>query len=253
MARLLPAKRMMEVHRLLRVDGAVRVVDLAERLDVSQETIRRDLKDLAQSGHAIVVHGGATLFGESALKLEASDVSRSKSETRIAAAAAALLTTRATVMVDSGPEMLPLAAALVRLKSITVVTNSLAVAAVLARAGKRVDILPGAVTSHEGAVLSAPTIDALANCRFDAAFLSVGGLTAASGLTDHSRLATQFRSRLLLSASKAYALAVSSTLEADAAYPVSNSERITAVITDAQPKPALRRWLAKRDIRLIIA
>lgn len=253
MARLLPAKRLAEIHRLLRVDGAVRVVDLAERLEVAQETVRRDLKQLAEAGHAIIVHGGATLFGTAVLKHESRDALQSSAETRIAAAAAALITTRVTVMVNSGAEMLQLAASLVPVKSITVVTNSLGVAALLARAGRRVHILPGAVASHDGAVLSAATIEALANFRFDAAFVSAGGLTAQSGLTDRSRLATQFRSRILLSTNKAYVLADSSKFETDAAYPVGHVERITAVITNAQPKPQLRRWLVKRDIQLIVA
>src|SRR4051812_32799987 len=58
---LLVAERHREIGRLLIEHGSVRVSELARRIDVSAETIRRDLRALAHAGVADTVHGGAIL------------------------------------------------------------------------------------------------------------------------------------------------------------------------------------------------
>src|SRR5438045_424041 len=58
---LLLAERHREIHRSLVKHGSVRVADLARRISVSEETIRRDLRALAAAGIASTVHGGAIL------------------------------------------------------------------------------------------------------------------------------------------------------------------------------------------------
>jgi DeoR family transcriptional regulator, glycerol-3-phosphate regulon repressor len=252
MVRPLAAKRSSEIRRLLRVDGAVRVIDLAELFNVSQETIRRDLKQLGEAKHAVVVHGGATQVGSAELKLDIREHS-AESQARIAKAASALVPNGATIMLDAGATMHMVATALVPLKSITVTTNSLTVASILARAGKRVHILPGEVAIRDEAVMSGATIEALTNQRFDIAFVAASKLAAPSGLTDTTRLAAQFRSKILQSANKAYLVINPGTVDRQATFPIHNVERITAVITGTQPKAPLRRWLMKRNIKLIVA
>ncbi len=206
MPRPLAVKRLKDIRRLLRIEGAVRVVDLAEHFDVSQETVRRDLKALAAEQYAAIVHGGAMLFGGSEPRLEARTGHQTELKNGIAHAAAALVPAGGTILINSGSTTLLLAKALTNKASITVVTNSLGVATLLARAGRRVFMLPGEVAGHDEAVLSTDTVEALANYRFDAAFIAAGGLSATSGLTDYSRVAAQFRSKLLLSTDKPYVL-----------------------------------------------
>ena len=63
MSRPLAARRHSEILRRLKVVGAVSVGELAENFGVSHETVRRDLKSLADLGHLDIVHGGAVLVG----------------------------------------------------------------------------------------------------------------------------------------------------------------------------------------------
>jgi DeoR/GlpR family transcriptional regulator of sugar metabolism len=253
MSRPLAVKRLKDIRRLLRIEGVVRVAELAERFDVSQETVRRDLKSLAQEQFATIVHGGATLFsGTVEPNLEARSGHRAELKDGIAQAAAALVASGATILLDSGSTTLHLAKALAEKASVTTVTNSLGAATLLARAGRHVHMLPGEVNSNDEAVLSTDTIEALAHYRFDAAFIAAGGLSVTSGLTDYSRIAAQFRSKLLLSTERPYVLLDSTKFGRETPFPVANLDRAAAIISDARPKASLARWLAKRKIRLIV-
>ena len=214
--------------------------------------MRRDLKALAAGGHATIVHGGAVLLALDEPRVEARPVGRSPEKARMAVAAARLVAEGATILIDSGASTLHLARELRRVRSLTVVTNSLGVATLLARADKCVHMLPGEISLVDEAALGAETIEALSNYRFDAAFVCVGGLSGTSGMTDVSRLAAQFRSRLLLATDKPYILADSSQFDTETPFPIANTERVAGLICDAKPKGSLARWLAKRRIRLVL-
>ena len=58
-ARLLPAERQQRIRDLVNTQGTLRIADLAERLGVSEMTIRRDFEALADAGHLARTFGGA--------------------------------------------------------------------------------------------------------------------------------------------------------------------------------------------------
>lgn len=113
---------------LVRSAGVMSTEELAQVLDVSAETIRRDLLSLEKKGAISRVHGGATIGGRSAVASEPSFEIRSAEELerkqRIAAVAADLVSPGSLVMIDIGTTALLVARALPPSLSATVVTST---------------------------------------------------------------------------------------------------------------------------------
>lgn len=253
MRRRLAVDRIDLILRHLAAEGSVSVAELATAMAVSRETIRRDLKLLAERGEADIVHGGATHRRLIEPTLTERSFEATDAKKAIARAAAGLIEDGATVLIDSGSTTLALARALVSRSRLTVATNSLGVATILARGGHKVHVLGGEVDGNDESTMSSDTIEALGRFRFDVAFVAIGGLSAASGLTDYTREAAAFRTRLIAAATRAYLLVDSTKFDLETPYQVANAERLSGVIVDKRPRGALLQWLTRRQIKVIKA
>ena len=249
--RLLAADRLDRIRRELEATGSVTVLELAAALNVSQETIRRALRRLEQSGDVSVVHGGATRRRLSEPHLAQRSDHRADAKRAIARTAANLVPERGTVLIDSGSTTLALATELASHSPLTVATNSLGVATILARAGHQVFMLPGEIDPNDESAMGAETIDALEAYRFDVAFVGAGGISATAGLTDYQPLAARFRGRMITGANTAYLLADRDKFDRQTPYPVPHADQLAAMISDARPTGELAGWLRRHKIRVI--
>src|SRR6478735_3241123 len=120
------------IRALLLSDGRVVANELAVRFGVSEDTVRRDLRELAKAGYCRRVHGGALAPSPVALPIAARVEKDADAKTRLAAEAAKLLQPRHTVFIDAGSTNYAIARAIPRSMELTVVTNAPAIAAALA-------------------------------------------------------------------------------------------------------------------------
>src|SRR4051812_26010367 len=122
----------------VRSTGGVRVSDLVERLGVSDMTVRRDIEVLAARGLVTRVHGGATAAGSSVEEpgFAAKSGLHTDAKQAIARAAVTLIEPGASVALSAGTTTHAVAAELVAIPRLTVVTNSLRVAEVLHESGR---------------------------------------------------------------------------------------------------------------------
>ena len=162
--------------------GGVRIRDLVDSLGVSRATVRRDLHTLVDSGEAVNARGGALLpagrvHGVTALEHEA--IARAAAD-RIAAHGVKQLG------LFGGPLVHCLARRLIERTGLRVVTNSLAVARILAaphhRRGPQVTLLSGTL-NPDGALVGNLANDALAALRLDATYFDCAGFDSFSGAT----------------------------------------------------------------------
>jgi DeoR/GlpR family transcriptional regulator of sugar metabolism len=172
----------------IRRTGAVRVVDLAEQLDVSEMTVRRDLDALHDAGLVEKVHGGATVrYDRSADEpgFEAK-LHRNRAEKEAIAAAAAVLTgAGAAIGITAGTTTVQLASELVNVPQLTVVTNSIPVAEVF-HANARVDrtvVLVGGERTPSDALVGPVAVASLAAFHLDSVFMGVHGMHPRAGFT----------------------------------------------------------------------
>ena len=166
--------------------GRVEVTALADDLGVATETIRRDLTALERRGSLRRVHGGAIPVER--LEVEPSLATRSGRLTevkrRIAARALDQLPSGGSIILDSGTTTRAVAEVLPPDLDLTVLTNSLSAASVLAtHPGVSLYLLGGRVRGQTGAAVGDWTIRALSDVVADVAFIGTNGFSVARGLT----------------------------------------------------------------------
>ena len=201
-SRALAASRHDAILARLGQDGSVSVEAMADRFGVSRETIRRDLKALAEQGRLAIVHGGATRRAdEPVLAIRERDNPAGKAA--IGRVAAGLVEDGMVVVLDSGATTLAVANALAGRdplfsrpmpKGLTICTNSLPVGLLLCRvAGVRVHFLGGEIEGADEAAFGTEALTALARFRADLAFVGAGGISPSGEITDFAPLPTELR------------------------------------------------------------
>ena len=120
----LKEERHQHILELLGSEGRVLAADLSSRYSVSEDTIRRDLRELASSGKIQRVHGGALPRRAEAVPFVSRQQIDMESKIGIARAAAAMIRDRQVVLIDGGTTNLRIASCLSRERSATIVTNS---------------------------------------------------------------------------------------------------------------------------------
>ena len=242
---------------LLRANATVRIAELAREFGVTTETVRRDLDELGKLGVVNRTYGGAarsSMGHEAAVNERLQDHVRERE--RIALYASRMVETGDLVMIDGGSTTIHFARQLAaRSCQATVLTNSLGVAAALGQdPSSKIVLCPGDYQPYEGIVTGPETIAFLERFSVDKAFIGASGLTAAGPSEVHSSAAWVKR-RMLRQAKRAYLLLDGSKFNALRHELVCPLGEINELVTDRQPRGALRSALAKAavDIRLASA
>ncbi|WP_088281228.1 DeoR/GlpR family DNA-binding transcription regulator [Kineosporia sp. A_224] len=176
--------------------GRVDVAAIAEALDVTTETIRRDLKVLERHGLLRRVHGGAIPVERLGFEpgLAARDAVLTSEKERIAKLALAELPAEGSVLLDAGTTTARLAEALPLDRELVVVTNGLPIAMSLsARPNLTVLLVGGRVRGRTLAAVDSWALKALEDTYVDVAFVGTNGLSIERGLTtpDHNEAAVK--------------------------------------------------------------
>lgn len=234
--------------------GALSISELVRQLQVSRETVRRDLNALALRGLLLMTHGGALAPSRREPDLDIRETSNAAGKRAIGARAAQFVPDEASLVIDSGTTTLALARALLARRRLTVYTNDWRIGLLLARRNdNRVTLLGGELADHEDAVFGLDTLQQLAQYHADFAFVGAGGITADACLTDYSRAAAELRGRMILSATVALVLADHSKFGRTTPVKIANFAKAHYVISDAAPERKIRRALEALGPELVLA
>lgn len=203
---MLAHQRQVRILAELRRTGAVRVSDLTELLDVSDMTIRRDLEQLAASGIARKVHGGAVLAGQVAHEpgFAAKSQLEQAAKNAIAAHAATLIQPGAAIALSAGTTTWAMTRLIVSIPGLTVVTNSTTVADAIATLDPTNQvgvILTGGVRTPSAALVGPVADRTIATMHVDQLFLGVHGMDDRVGFTTPN-LAEATTDRALISCAR---------------------------------------------------
>ena len=248
-------QRRERILALMRVNGFQSVTQLVDLLDVSDMTIRRDLRRLAELGEVRVVHGGASLPHAT---LRSADFTRrgqhkQAAKQRIGRAALATVGAHTTIGIDAGTTTFEIAAALPATFTGTVISHSVPVLQHMRTyAGARVIGLGGELLAWSQAFVGSAAINALAELHADTVFVGAAAV-GASGLfvaTDRER-----PTKLALMASTDRVVLLADRTKFDAAAPVRLCpwDQIDVLVTDEQPPDAIARSCAKAQVEIIVA
>lgn len=253
--RLTQEARQAQVLAMLRREGTVRIATLAKAFDVTTETARRDLDELAQSGALTRTYGGGasrSLTGEPGIGERSR--AHSAERGRIGAAAAAMVDDGDAVMIDCGSTTALFANALAaRNLRVTVVTNCLPAARALGTsAGCRVILCPGDYVMREGGVYGPDTLEFLRRFKADKAFIGAGGI-ASDGVTDADSLSCPVKRAMMECSVRTVLLVDSSKFELVQFERICALADIGTLVSDAAPPKRLEASLKRAAVRVIVA
>ncbi|MCU0283983.1 MAG: DeoR/GlpR family DNA-binding transcription regulator [Candidatus Nanopelagicales bacterium] len=219
-----------------RATGRVEVAELADAFEVTPETVRRDLTSLERAGLLRRVHGGAIvvdLFGfEPALAVR--EAAHQAEKARIAEAALHLVPDEGAIALDAGSSTQRLAELLPADRELTVVTNSLPIASLLAARPKlTVHLVGGRVRSRTQATVDQAALAFLRGIFVDVAFLGTNGFSVARGLTTPDPAEAAVKAALIASARQAVLLADHTKLGNDCFAHFGELADLAAIVTDA--------------------
>lgn len=218
-----------------RSEGRVEVADLAEMFQVTPETVRRDLTSLEHAGLLKRVHGGAIavdLLGfEPALSVRESVNTAEK--LAIARAALAFVPQEGAIALDAGSSTYRLAELLPADRALTVVTNSLPIATLLARKGSlEVQLVGGRVRGPTLATVDSTALGYLSSVYVEVAFLGINGFSLARGLTTPDSAEAAVKATMISSCRRAILLADHTKFGQDHFAHVGEVADLDTIVTD---------------------
>lgn len=253
---MLAVERAGYIMDLITRNQIVLVADLSKELNVSEETIRKDLEKLEKKGKLRRVHGGAYLnegYGE-----ETSVAVRSNFYKDIKAELAEkcmdLIKEKETVFLDCSTTVSYIAEKLADYKQkLTVVTNSiLAASKLMANPNIRLILLGGELNRDTESFEGYTVFEALERYHIDKAFISSAALDGISGMTDNTQTEADVRRKVLQEASECIFVADSTKTGKKSTYIIGDAGRITTFVTEGEIRDkVLLEKLHKTNVKII--
>jgi DeoR/GlpR family transcriptional regulator of sugar metabolism len=243
---MLTEERRQVILERLREDGKVVAAELSACLAVSQDTVRRDLRELAEAGLLRRVHGGALPPAVGARPYAVRRGQAPEAKAAIAEAAAGLLRSGQVVVLDAGTTTLEVARHLPPELEATVITNSPPVAVALAdHPGVEVNVLGGMLMKDGHALVGAATVEALRSVRADVLLLGVCSLHPEIGITVMDLEESHVKRAMIANAAEVVAVSSADKLGSAASYVVAPLEELTYLVTERSvPKAQLTQYRA---------
>lgn len=224
---------------LARAEGRVLVDDLARRFEVTLQTIRRDLAELADAGHLDRVHGGAVLrAGTANLGYNDRVVLNAEAKAAIGRTCAAAIPNYSSLILNIGTTTEAVARELLGHRGLTVVTNNMNVANILL-ASPTCEILlaGGALRRADGGLVGDLTTQFMQQFKVDIAVIGTSALDGDGDLLDFDMAEVKVSKAIIAQARRVYLVADHSKLDRPAPARFGSLADVDAVFTD-RPLPA---------------
>jgi len=231
---MLVAERREMLLRRLHADGKLVARELASELGISEDSIRRDLRDLAAVGLCQRVYGGAVPVSAALADYRARKTVEPESKQRVAKRAVALIRPGDRVILDGGTTTLAVARSLPPDLAATVVTHSPTIAAALVdHPTVEILLLGGRIYKHSAVACGAATVEAAQAITADLFLLGVTGVHPDHGLTTGDPEEAAMKRALAARAADTYVLASAEKLGAVSPYKVLDLHAVSGIVTDA--------------------
>ncbi|WP_411036469.1 DeoR/GlpR family DNA-binding transcription regulator [Shinella sp. BYT-45] len=230
---LLLGERQELIRARLDLSGRVIAAELAQELGVSEDTIRRDLREMAASGLCRRVYGGALRISQTQTSLNERMAVGGERKAALARAAVGLIPSKSTLFLDAGSTNLALARALPAGAGLTVATNAPVIAAALLERDIATIQLGGLIDARSGAAIGAKAMRDAEALRPDILVLGVCGIDREAGVTAESFEEAEFK-RFIASRSRTVTVVLTNDkLSTAAPYSVVPLSRVARAVIEA--------------------
>nr|MBC7613100.1 DeoR/GlpR transcriptional regulator [Pseudopedobacter sp.] len=233
---MLKKERQTYIMKQINLHNKVLSSDLSQQLDVSEDTIRRDLNELDEAGKLLKVHGGA-LSKSFHFPFHQNEVYAQESKKQVALKAINLIKEGMVVLTGGGTTMIEMAKLIPNDLELTFFTISPLVALELAEHPKLTVILIGGQLSKNAQInIGARVINDLSEIKVDICFLGANGIDFKEGITDSDWEVVQVKKAMIKSTAKVVILSIAEKLNSVQKMRVCGLNQVTHFITDLDPE-----------------
>ncbi len=248
---LFPAERARAILAMLEARGRVASNDLAAHFGVSEDSIRRDLRELAAQGQCKRVYGGAVRTAAAPADFDQRVQQGSTGKAALAAGACALLQPGQVVFLDAGTTNLAIAQRLPEDIALTLITNSPPVAiAAGARRGVQVQLIGGRFSAEAACVVGAEAMAQLQRQRFDVCIPGACAVDIASGVWANDAEEAALKRLAIANSARVIITATSEKLGTEMGYHVAALSEIDDLVVEASAPPAQLQAIAESAVTL---
>ena len=251
---LLPDERRRTIMERLQRDGRVLAGELAAEMSVSEDMIRRDLRELSAAGLCQRIYGGALLSAPTAGPLSRRTRQVPERKRALAEQALSLIEAGQVVFMDSGSTNLAIASVMPTDVELTVVTNAPAIATALAEHPHvTLLLLGGRMLSGSGAAVGASTVRDIGTIRGDLCLLGACGLDPGAGVTAFDPDEAEVKRAFVDASTDVAIAATNSKLGTAAPFVVAPVDRISHLVVEADAPHARVARFENLGIQILTA
>ena len=249
---MLKEERQQTILNVVELHNRILLTDIAESLDVSIDTVRRDVKELDAEQKLRKVHGGAISLGFTTNSARNTNIYALEEKTEIAKKAITLLKNGAVIFVDGGTTCMELARLIPQDIELTCFTLSLPVAMELSsKPNVTVIFIGGKILKDAQISIGANAIHNLSEIKVDYSFIGTGYVDSQYGLTEFDWDIVQMKKAVIKAAKKTVLLCISEKLNSQHRYKTCDINAINTMITELESENQLLNLFRDHDIRLL--
>jgi DeoR/GlpR family transcriptional regulator of sugar metabolism len=245
---MLTTHRKQRILAMLKQHGQVVAKDVSNAMGVSEDTIRRDLREMAREGLLQRVHGGALPASPALADFAGRERITPDGKVAIGRAAAKMIQTGQVVMLDGGTTAREIARHIPLDMRATIVTHSPTIAVELLNHSVEVILIGGRLFRHSVVAVGAAATEAIAEVHADTYFMGVTGVHPKTGLTTGDYEEAAVKRALSRASAETFVLASSEKLNAASAYVVVPFSAISGIITERATASSLTKPYEKMGI-----
>lgn len=251
---MLTSQRKQLILQKLAADGQVQSKALSEAFDVSEDTIRRDLRELSAEGLLQRVHGGALPASAAVATFSERKTLALDSKRTIARRGAALIEPGQVVIIDGGTTTAELITFLPRDLELTVVTHSPGIALGLADHPRiEVVVIGGRLYRHSLVAVGAAAIGGIAKVRADLFFMGVTGIHCEAGLSTGDYEEASIKRAFSTRAAETVVLASAEKINTASRWVIGDVSMVNTLVVESATEESLLTPFTARGIDVIRA
>jgi DeoR family glycerol-3-phosphate regulon repressor len=250
-----PDGRRAEIVTLVKRQGFVTIEALAQQFKVTPQTIRRDINELAEAGILQRHHGGAALPSSvQNIAYSSRQVLHLEAKQRIARSVAAHVPDNASLSINIGTTNEEIAKALMQHRGLSVITNNLNVANIMAaNEDFQVIVAGGVVRARDRGIVGEATIDSIRQFRVDIAVIGISAIDLDGTLLDFDFREVKVAQTIIRHARRVFLAADHSKIGRSAMARLGDMADIDSFFTDQPPPDDLQTVMAAAGTRLVVA
>jgi len=252
---MFPLERQKKIIEILMFKKVQKLPELAEELNISIDTLRRDINLLDKQGKIKKIYGGIKLveseFAES--PMDARMVGHLEEKKMIAQKCSEYINDGDCIYLDSGSTTYQIAKYIKNKKNLTVITNSIPVVNELMNSAVELIIIGGKVRLNEQSVIAYDYLFNFSELNILKAFICASGITLEKGISDYNLEEAQTRKKIIDLSKEVYVAADHTKFGKDVTIGIASLDKIGYIITDRNIDRSFQQKFKSKRTSLIIA